>query len=412
MTQVPSAQDSASASKTTIPEKIFGSGVHDSKYQPQVFKSIGRIFQAKQSHTDIMLMAEGQSIPCHRVALAAASEYFHTSITASMEGTGGNHNLLEIGDIKFQTLQLIVSYLYTGFINLTIDNANDVIAASKLLKLESLYRTCEDHLNDVANVRNCITLYRVAKLHGMGGLTDKARKLMLEKFTDVVAGEEFMAMTEQELIEYIQSDELCLPNENEVFAAVVAWVGHDPDKRKPCMDALIEHVRLPYCTELYLKHVVSNEPLMKTSVCSQLLVRSLLVPDSPSAGNNQLHATDCYHCGTMPRSQFTKMNLLCIGGVSKENVSLRSCWHLSDANKIKLEDMPQTVRFFSACIISSGILVTGGQYGQVVEKTWLWPCGKGSWSSMPDMNTARCRHASVCVAGRLMYWVEKDAKEK
>ncbi len=388
-----SPQNAASASKTTIPEKMFGSGVDDWAYQSNFFKGIGQIFQNEQ-FSDIMLMAEGQSIPCHRMVLAAASEYFHRMITASMEGEGENHNLLEIEGIKFHTLQLIVSYLYTGFISLTVDNANDVIAASKLLKLESLYRTCEEHLMGITDVQNCITLYRIAKLHGVDGLRDKARKLMLERFSDIVAGDQFMAMIEQELTEYIQSDDLCLRNENEVFAAVVAWIGHDPEKRKLCMDSLIEHVRLPYCTEFYLKHVVSNEPLMKTLVCSQVLVKSLSV-----AGSNHVHSTDCYHCSITPRSHYTKTNLQSIGGIGEKGI-VRTCWYLCDDNRLKTEDLPEAVHLFSACVVNGGILVTGGNHsGCVVKATWQW--SNGSWQDMPDMNTARQRHASVCVGENL-----------
>ncbi len=386
---VPLPQNSASASKTTIPNKVFSSGVQDSAFQPKVFRSIGQIFQNEQ-FSDIMLMAEGQSIPCHRLMLAAASEYFQHKITASMEGEGENHNLLEIEGIKFHILQLIVSYLYAGFISLTVDNANDVIAASKLLKLKSLYKTCEQHLKDIVDVTNCITLYKIAKVQGVHGLRIKAHKLMLETFIDVVAGEEFLAMTEQELAEYIQSDDLHLPNENNVFTAVVAWIGHDPEKRKLCMDSLIEHIRLPYCTDFFLKQVVSDEPLMKTSVCYQLLMKSLSVPGSPGTGSNQVHTTDCYHCSITPRIHFTKTKLLCIS--RKPGALFGAIYRV-----FKTEKVPHDVELFSACVTDGGVLVTGGEPSG--NEAWLWSNIKGSWESLPRMNTARCRHASVCVGG-------------
>ena len=344
-----STQGDCRVDKPTIPEKKFGSGILDSVYQPQVFQAVGKLFQ-QECYVDIMLVAEGHSIPCHKVLLAAASEYFHNKMTASLEGNSENHNLLEIENIKFQTLQLVVSYLYTGYINITMDNAREVIAASKLLKLESLLQRCEVHLMDAADTINCITCFKIGTVHAMDRLRQAGLKLMVGNFSHVVASEDFMAMAESEVLEYIQRDDLCLPNEDDVFAAVVAWIRHEhdePEKRKRCMERFIPHIRLPYCTESYLKNVVAKEPLMKSLIPSQLLVQTLSLTTTCSSDEGELkvHPANCYHCSTAPRVDFIETSLVCIGGTDSTGRGANS-WCLHKDTRLETQAM-QLPPFFS-----------------------------------------------------------------
>ncbi len=51
-----------------------------------------------------MLMAEGQSIPCHKFLLAAASEYFYSRLVVETETL--NSNLLEIEGVTFNALKV------------------------------------------------------------------------------------------------------------------------------------------------------------------------------------------------------------------------------------------------------------------------------------------------------------------
>lgn len=46
---------------------------------------------------------------------------------------------------------------------------------------------------------------------------------MLNRFTDVVTGPGFKALAEDEVVQYIQDEELRILNEDPVFDAVVAW---------------------------------------------------------------------------------------------------------------------------------------------------------------------------------------------
>ncbi len=274
------ASQAETSAKLVIPEEEFGSGVSDSVYQSLVFKEMGKLFQYERL-SDVMLMAQGQSIPCHRMLLASASQYFYNKLLT--EGDNLNNNLLEVEDISFPTLQLIVSYLYTGRINITAENAKELIPACEIFKLRSLLNTCEGYIQDqgIINPDNCIGFYNMTtRLPNAIGLKDRAYHVMVSKFKDVIKGPEFRAMIEKEVIQYVQSEKLKLPNEDPVYDAVVAWVRHDIESRRSCLLNLLKYVRLQYCSIHHLREVVSKDELMKNLECQQLLSAAALMHQS------------------------------------------------------------------------------------------------------------------------------------
>ncbi len=44
-------------------------------YKSRVFDDVRKLYEQEEL-TDVMVVADGQSIPCHKVLLAAASKYF------------------------------------------------------------------------------------------------------------------------------------------------------------------------------------------------------------------------------------------------------------------------------------------------------------------------------------------------
>ncbi len=64
--------------------------------------------------------------------------------------------------------------------------------------------------------------------------------------------------------------------------------------------------------------------------------------------------------------------------------------------------MPVPVEIFSACLARQGILLSGGYYkGKPASHCWLLSTSTYQWTPLPDLNTARARHASVCVGGQV-----------
>ncbi len=388
----------------TIAEKEFGSGTSDCNYQARVWKDMGKLFQ-RDTLSDVMLMAEGQSIPCHKFLLAAASEYFYNKLVAASDAV--DHNLLEIEGISFQTLKVIVSYLYTGNINITVENAGDVISLCKTLKLSSAHDTCEAFLKEQANPANCIGLHRMASRHDVVELKEKSREIMMNNVKEVVAGPEFLNMSVDEVEEYIQNENLRIPNEDPVYDAVISWIRHQPEERESCFTKLLRSVRLRFCSAYCLRYTVADEPLMGTGEHQKLLVSALKHQDPDTMCWDRVRS-ECKDCSLLPRQGFHRIsNMIIIGGKVSDtdtDITVNECWRLESEKWEVLKEcpMPETVRLFSACTARDGIVVSGGSSdSELVNRCWLLSTSNYQWSSLPGLNTARHSHASVCVAGQV-----------
>ncbi len=108
---------------------------------------------------------------------------------------------------------------------------------------------------------------------------------------------------------------------------------------------------------------------------------------------------------TAPRKGYTqKPTLLTVGGLSDPGQSPRAeCWRLEEGGWRVMEHcpIPAPIHFFSACVTKEGILVTGGfRGGKPASQCSLLSTSTYQWSPLPDLNTARHRHASVCVGGQ------------
>ena len=64
--------------------------------------------------------------------------------------------------------------------------------------------------------------------------------------------------------------------------------------------------------------------------------------------------------------------------------------------------MPMALKFFGACLIRDGLVVTGGHSnGKYGSESWLLSTSTYQWSRLPNLGTARARHVSVCVLGQV-----------
>ncbi len=78
----------------------------------------------------------------------------------------------------------------------------------------------------------------------MTEITDGAWQVMLKNFQEISKVNAFREMSETDLQDYISDERLNVANENPVFEAVVTWVRHDIENRKPSFENLIQTVTL------------------------------------------------------------------------------------------------------------------------------------------------------------------------
>ena len=362
-------------------------------YKARVWEDLRNLFQQDEL-TDVMLSAEGQSIPCHRVLLAAASKFFHGKLVIHPESL--EHNLLDIEDIDFDTLRSIVYFIYSGHADLTVEKTQKMIPASVSLMLPELTNMCKEFLLEKVrhDTTSCIAIYRIAKANSLDDVGEKAKQVMLKNFQDLTRTDAFKEMPKTELEEYIRDEGLNIASEDPVFEAVVTWVKHDVENRKSSFDSLMDNITLSHCSPGFLEDVVKKEPLMNTMAGWQNLANALgsyLLKCSKYLSVQHGMARQGY-------SEYSQLIAIFEDDYWTLNMQKdrESEWVRQGSSAGKM------LSYSKAWLLDDDILVTGG-YLDGISKNQCWKLSipTQQWTAMPNLTIARRLHAMTCVGHKV-----------
>uniref|UniRef100_A0A8D2Q5W4 BTB domain containing 18 n=1 Tax=Varanus komodoensis TaxID=61221 RepID=A0A8D2Q5W4_VARKO len=86
---------------------------------------------------DVVLQAEGEAIPAHCCILSACSPFFTERLEREMPPKG-HKVVLEIRGLKIGTLRKLVDFLYTSEMEVSREEAQDILAAARQLQVSEL----------------------------------------------------------------------------------------------------------------------------------------------------------------------------------------------------------------------------------------------------------------------------------
>ncbi len=353
-------------------------------YRSRVWEDLRNLFQHDHL-TDVMLAAEGRSIPCHKVLLAAASKFFYDKFITNPESL--EHNILDIDDIDFDTLTSVVSFIYSGNIELTVEKTEKLIPASISLMLRELTEECSNFLGKMKDdTSDFVAVYKIAKANSLENIAQKAWRLMLEKIQDITTTDAFKKLSETDLEEYIRDENLNVASEDPVFEAVVTWVKHDMANRKSRFEDLLENITLSHCSLDFLRDVVMQEPLMKSSANGFERVAAALASQAKSQS---------MQLGT-PRKVLDSNTFLVLIDKDKCRVLRNGESEWVNENLMTGKILPCS----SASRTGDGILITGGgSYPTYSKQCCKLSLPTLDYATVSDLNVGRRSHASVCVGG-------------
>ncbi|XP_043960554.1 kelch repeat and BTB domain-containing protein 12-like isoform X3 [Gambusia affinis] len=210
--------------------------------------------------TDVVLLAEGISFPCHKVVLSAFSPYFQAMFTCGLKETRGGEVALR--DTAAQSLELLLKYMYSAELPLCNDNIQGVAAAAFLLHVDGAFRLCQSHMEAHMDASNCVGLYYWARDLGATDLADCALKYICQHFTQVCEEEEVLDLDSQRLGTLLGSDDLNISQEELVLELVLRWVERHRNNSQSETQAveLLRRVRLELVDPGFLRKARRRNP--------------------------------------------------------------------------------------------------------------------------------------------------------
>ncbi|XP_009667633.2 kelch repeat and BTB domain-containing protein 12 [Struthio camelus] len=223
---------------------------------------------------DVVLVAEGEKFPCHKVVLAAFSPYFKAMFTCGLVECTQREVMLY--DISAESVSVILNYMYSADLHLTNQNVQTVAVAAYFMQMEDVFNICQKYMMDHMDASNCVGIYYFAKHIGAEDLSDQAGKYLYQHFTEVSLQEEILEIEVQQLLTLIKSDDLNVSREESILDLVIRWVNHSRKSRVVHLIELLKQVRLVLVSPSFLVEARKrNTMILCNSECNDMFEEAL-----------------------------------------------------------------------------------------------------------------------------------------
>ncbi|XP_067889187.1 kelch-like protein 24 isoform X2 [Heterodontus francisci] len=350
-------------------------------------------FRKNRLFIDIVLRIDGHEFHCHQATLSANSIYFRTMFSTNLQA---KKDTVDIKEISADTMEYVLDYMYGGRGNIQENNVQSLLEASELFQISSLRRSCEEFLEQQLDPCNCLGFLSFANFFCIPALSEKSRRFLLERFSDVIQHEEFLQLSKGDLCDQLSSDFLAVPKEEIVFEAVMQWVHHDVSNRKHALRELLEQVRIPLLDRIYfVEKVETNELILSSKECFPLL---------QEARRYHIFGNEIMSPRTKPRKSTNVAEVIVIvGGCDRKGHSMlpyTEQYNPGTGDWAPLAKIPDYSKSeFAVCALKNDIFLSGGHLYS--NDVWMYNSQLNIWVRVASLNKGRWRHRMVALQGKL-----------
>lgn len=248
-----------------------------------------------QSFCDVRLEVGPEAFAVHRLVLAASSPYFAALFAGGMRESG--RDVVRIAGVEAGTFHTLLDFIYTGngeaggggdgcptagpgwrlpdgrglerspavvclpagVVSIGEHNVQELIVAADMLQLTEVVELCCEFLKGQIDPLNCIGLFQFSEQIACHDLMEFTESYIHAHFLEVQSGEEFLALTKEQLIKILRSEDLSIEDEYQVFIAAMQWILKDVGKRKKYVVEVLEPVRFPLLPAQRLLKYIESE---------------------------------------------------------------------------------------------------------------------------------------------------------
>ena len=148
--------------------------IHNTARSPKskikVTKFMKKVFYHERHYADVILVAEKHEFKVHKHMLSACSDVFKSMFDQPMQESASNR--VEIADVKANTLQAMVKFIYTGEMT-NCELVADLTAVADKYNIQPLKAACVRELSQSLDVRNAVSTLVLAELYCIEGLREE-----------------------------------------------------------------------------------------------------------------------------------------------------------------------------------------------------------------------------------------------
>ncbi|WAR00602.1 KLH13-like protein [Mya arenaria] len=373
-------------------------------------------------------------IKVHKLVLASVSDYFKAMLSHDMMET--RQDCTELKGVSLKGFRPILSYIYQGVLNISLDNAHDVIAGVTFLQIRPAIDLCIKFVKENMTFENAEELLKIGEMFSIPDLRGYYRNYLLRNFLKFVESETFLKIDAESLSNYLSDDALVTTSESILFHHCMRWYNYDPVNREPVAHKVFECIRM--CSDGW--------PLIHYADMQDLFKKNEKCQDVLKFNENYLHnATKRYYLSNCnrTRTRSVRKTIVQIGGVMEADENYDSFQDMLASPSADLCGWnmnhffhPDLKAWFPLGIVGhwisrlshqkfvevngEGVMVGGYEYhveGDLVNKIAIADVrmftaqGNFQFWDMPSLQHPRARHAAVYLNGYIYALGGKDDKQ-
>ncbi|KAG7263808.1 hypothetical protein CRUP_006576 [Coryphaenoides rupestris] len=280
----PSFSSSSFASTRAGCGDVGGAGVSPAEQVPFASDRYARLILAQMNRMrlradfcDVRLRVGERAFQVHRLVLAASSPYFCALFSGGMKEADKEE--VHILGVEAGIFEVLLDFIYTGGINVSVENVQELMVAADMLQLAEVVSICGEFLKGHMDPSNC--------------------------------AEEFWGLSAEQLVRLLRSEELRIEEEYQVFTAAMAWLHQDVGRRRKHVVEVLGPVRFPLLSPQRLLKYIDGIADFSLRVALQTLLKEYMeVTKSPK--ENKMYGL----VETRPRRKARKY-LYAIGGYTR-----------------------------------------------------------------------------------------------
>lgn len=382
--------DTSMSSQVIVsPEKVYSTGL---------LEGIQRLWSTGD-HSDVIILVGEKTFKCHKFMLAAVSTYFDAMFSSGMrESVSGEVTFPEMDPDLFDC---VIKFVYSGDIELTIDNGVEILSIASVLQIKMLQQICEDFLYPHITSENCLKIWKLASFHDCHNLSNHAIKIVAANYQEIRKTSDFVELEGKELASIMKEDNLQIESEDRLCDTVFQWLEHDLEKRKKFCGNLFENIRLSFLNPEYLLTIEDRHDFLKDDLETMKYINE-------AKKYHLLPARQQDICNKQTRyrlSSGTEEVVVLLGGCESTTPPyIRSlqviCYSFQSKEWFELSALPYDPGIeFASCTYKNDIFVSGG--GSMQNCLLRYDADKNKWVQMATMKSGRRRHSVVAVTGGL-----------
>ncbi|XP_035688764.1 kelch-like protein diablo [Branchiostoma floridae] len=230
---------------------------------------------------DVTVVVGEEEFMAHSTVLAYGSDYFR-----GMKESQEKRVDLKDPSVTAAAFRLLLEFLYTGQLVMSLENVYEVLAVANHLQVQSALRLCGDFITQTLRESQFdMAKYsrgtQVADLYNLKTLQESLDTVIAEDFMEVTSSHDFLEYaTKDEMIRLLQLETLAAPSEQQVYEAALRWLTHDTSHMEHAA-AVLSHVRLALL-DIGLLYGLLRTELGTIEECRNLILEAMAYHSLPT----------------------------------------------------------------------------------------------------------------------------------